>query len=268
PYRIAELNAGIGELRLALELKAACVSVLAAESSRLARRAYAERFGMSPLSIPSVSEAKRLLAHQTVDIVLAHLSDMPNARRRRLKCPPFSDSDILALIESSRPSAFLLAGAFRSVTSKSERRVRQLLRRLVMALNYQILGCSWNADAEPVFDLDALVCEENAGEKGGRRSLFLLGLDRERFGDGAEADAGTLPAVVLSGEDSANEEDSAARADDDNSSEGCAGPDEAGGYTAALNGEQRSTLKKRAHSLGVLLPLAMRIADILKAGAG
>ncbi|MDO5296421.1 MAG: very short patch repair endonuclease [bacterium] len=193
PYRLAELNAGIGELRLALEQQAACVSVLAAEAGCQARKAYAHQFGSEPLADLRLDALRSCLSQQSIDIILAHLTDLTPSQLRRYKRPPLNSRDILNLIERARPCAFLLTGTAKLINLRDGNDALSLVRRLIMGMNYHLAGIRWEADALSESCLDGVRLAEHNGAGKTKELICLLGFDRERVKNADDLEA-VLPA--------------------------------------------------------------------------
>ena len=197
PYRLAELNAGIGELRSAFEEQAPCVSLLAAESNRQARKVYAHKFGHEPVADFDINSVAYSLSQHNTDVILAHLTALTPSQLRRYKRPPLANGEILTLINRARPCAFLLLGSSKLLKARCDNNALSLVRKLIIELNYNLAGIPWDAEELPKSCLHGLYLNDNDSAAYSNDLIYLLGFDRERVKNAEIFEAELPPADII-----------------------------------------------------------------------
>ncbi len=197
-YKIIDLCAGIGGIRRGFERAKGFKNVLSAEIDKYACMTYKHLYGDDPENDITTEEFKNKVENTEYDILLAGFPCQ--AFSRAGKQLGFHDKtrgtlffDIADIIKRTRPKAFLLENVDNLITHDKGETFDTIIKTLTIELNYKVIGV---IQAEKMIKYDAKTFIRNSRNFGvpqNRPRVYIMGFDREYWGNEADKLPNTLP---------------------------------------------------------------------------
>lgn len=198
PYNTIDLCAGIGGIRKGFELNGNFINVLSAEIDNFACQTYEHLFGDNPAN-DLTSETFKLKVEETnYDILLA---GFPCQTFSRAGLKEGFDNEtkgiifahIVDIARRTRPKALFLENVDHLITHNKGETIKQIIETLEIDLNYKITGVT-NDNENLVYNpKDFIRNSKHFGVPQNRPRTYIMGFDRELYGDLLNSIPNTLP---------------------------------------------------------------------------
>lgn len=197
-YKMIDLCAGIGGIRRGFELARGFTNVLSAEIDKYACMTYESLFGENPYNDITTEEFKQNIEDIEYDVLLAGFPCQAFSRAgKRLG---FLDDtrgtlffDIADILRRTRPKAFLLENVDNLITHDKGETFKTIVYTLTMELNYKLIGVRRDGD-KAVYNARTFVRNSKFfGVPQNRPRVYLVGFDRERWGNAVDNLPDELP---------------------------------------------------------------------------
>ncbi len=197
-YKIIDLCAGIGGIRRGYELAGGFKNVLSAEIDKYACLTYEHLFGDNPKNDITSEEFKNKVEHTEYDVLLAGFPCQ--AFSRAGKKLGFHDKtrgtlffDIADIIKRTRPKAFMLENVDNLITHNKGETFDIIINTLTAELHYKVIGVT-SKDGKLAYDPKSFVRNSrNFGVPQNRPRVYIMGFDREYWGDTVDELPNVLP---------------------------------------------------------------------------
>ncbi len=197
-YKMIDLCAGIGGIRRGFELAKGFKNVLSAEIDKYACMTYEHLYGDNPENDITTDEFKQKVENTEYDILLAGFPCQ--AFSRAGKQLGFLDTtrgtlffDIADMIKKTRPKAFMLENVDNLITHNRGTTFDTIIHTLVKELNYKVIGVT-QTDNKIEYNARTFVRNSrNFGVPQNRPRVYIMGFDREYWGDEVDNLTNTLP---------------------------------------------------------------------------
>lgn len=197
-YKMIDLCAGIGGIRRGYELAGGFKNVLSAEIDKFACMTYEHLYGDNPQNDITSEEFKQKVENTNYDILLAGFPCQ--AFSRAGKQLGFHDKtrgtlffDIADMIKRTRPKAFMLENVDNLITHNKGETFDTIIRTLTEELNYKVIGVQ-SENGKIKYNAKTFVRNSrNFGVPQNRPRVYIMGFDREFWGDEADNLPNTLP---------------------------------------------------------------------------
>lgn len=197
-YKIMDLCAGIGGIRRGYELAGGFKNVLSAEIDKYACLTYEHLFGDNPKNDITSEEFKNKVEHTEYDVLLAGFPCQ--AFSRAGKKLGFHDKtrgtlffDIADIIKRTRPKAFMLENVDNLITHNKGETFDIIINTLTAELHYKVIGVT-SKDGKLAYDPKSFVRNSrNFGVPQNRPRVYIMGFDREYWGDTVDELPNVLP---------------------------------------------------------------------------
>lgn len=197
-YKMIDLCAGIGGIRRGYELAGGFKNILSAEIDKYACITYEHLYGDNPQNDITSEEFKQKVENTNYDILLAGFPCQ--AFSRAGKQLGFHDKtrgtlffDIADMIKRTRPKAFMLENVDNLITHNKGETFDTIIRTLAEELNYKVIGVQ-SENGKIKYNAKAFVRNSrNFGVPQNRPRVYIMGFDREFWGDEADNLPNTLP---------------------------------------------------------------------------
>lgn len=197
-YKMIDLCAGIGGIRRGFELAKGFKNVLSAEIDKYACMTYEHLYGENPENDITMEEFKQRVEETEYDILLAGFPCQ--AFSRAGKQEGFLDKtrgtlffDIADMIKRTRPKAFLLENVDNLITHNKGNTFQTIIYTLVKDLNYKVIGVSQNKNTIEYNARTFVRNSRNFGVPQNRPRVYIMGFDRELWGDEVDKLPDVLP---------------------------------------------------------------------------
>lgn len=198
-YKTIDLCAGIGGIRRGYELAGCFKNVLSAEIDKNACLTYEHLYGENPMNDITTEEFKSKVDKTAYDILLAGFPCQSFSRAG--KQAGFADKirgtlffDIAEIIRRTRPKAFMLENVDNLVTHDKGHTFATIIEVLVKDLNYRVIGVTVGNDGKLIYESRKFVRNSrNFGVPQNRPRVYIMGFDREHFGDAVDDLPNELP---------------------------------------------------------------------------
>lgn len=197
-YKMIDLCAGIGGIRRGYELAGGFKNVLSAEIDKYACMTYEHLYGDNPQNDITSEEFKQKVENTNYDILLAGFPCQ--AFSRAGKQLGFHDKtrgtlffDIADMIKRTRPKAFMLENVDNLITHNKGETFDTIIRTLAEELNYKVIGVQ-SENGKIKYNARTFVRNSrNFGVPQNRPRVYIMGFDREYWGDEVDNLPNTLP---------------------------------------------------------------------------
>lgn len=197
-YKMIDLCAGIGGIRRGYELAGGFKNILSAEIDKYACMTYEHLYGDNPQNDITSEEFKQKVENTNYDILLAGFPCQ--AFSRAGKQLGFHDKtrgtlffDIADMIKRTRPKAFMLENVDNLITHNKGETFDTIIRTLAEELNYKVIGVQ-SENGKIKYNAKTFVRNSrNFGVPQNRPRVYIMGFDREFWGDEADNLPNTLP---------------------------------------------------------------------------
>lgn len=197
-YKMIDLCAGIGGIRRGYELAGGFKNVLSAEIDKYACMTYEHLYGDNPQNDITSEEFKQKVENTDYDILLAGFPCQ--AFSRAGKQLGFHDKtrgtlffDIADMIKRTRPKAFMLENVDNLITHNKGETFDTIIRTLAEELNYKVIGVQ-SENGKIKYNARTFVRNSrNFGVPQNRPRVYIMGFDREYWGDEVDNLPNTLP---------------------------------------------------------------------------
>ena len=197
-YKIIDLCAGIGGIRRGYELAGGFKNVLSAEIDKYACLTYEHLFGDNPKNDITSEEFKNKVEHTEYDVLPAGFPCQ--AFSRAGKKLGFHDKtrgtlffDIADIIKRTRPKAFMLENVDNLITHNKGETFDIIINTLTAELHYKVIGVT-SKDGKLAYDPKSFVRNSrNFGVPQNRPRVYIMGFDREYWGDTVDELPNVLP---------------------------------------------------------------------------
>lgn len=197
-YKMIDLCAGIGGIRRGYELAGGFKNVLSAEIDKYACMTYEHLYGDNPQNDITSEEFKQKVENTNYDILLAGFPCQ--AFSRAGKQLGFHDKtrgtlffDIADMIKRTRPKAFMLENVDNLITHNKGETFDTIIRTLAEELNYKVIGVQ-SENGKIKYNAKTFVRNSrNFGVPQNRPRVYIMGFDREFWGEEADNLPNTLP---------------------------------------------------------------------------
>ena len=197
-YKMIDLCAGIGGIRRGYELAGGFKNVLSAEIDKYACMTYEHLYGDNPQNDITSEEFKQKVENTNYDILLAGFPCQ--AFSRAGKQLGFHDKtrgtlffDIADMIKRTRPKAFMLENVDNLITHNKGETFDTIIRTLAEELNYKVIGVQ-SENGKIKYNAKTFVRNSrNFGVPQNRPRVYIMGFDREFWGDEVDNLPNTLP---------------------------------------------------------------------------
>ena len=197
-YKMIDLCAGIGGIRRGFELAKGFKNVLSAEIDKYACMTYEHLYGDDPYNDITTEEFKQKVENTNYDILLAGFPCQ--AFSRAGKQMGFLDTtrgtlffDIADIIKRTRPKAFMLENVDNLITHNKGNTFKTIIYTLVQELNYKVIGVKQNGDKIEYDPHNFVRNSRNFGVPQNRPRVYIMGFDKQYWGDGVDYLSDTLP---------------------------------------------------------------------------
>lgn len=198
-YKMIDLCAGIGGIRRGYELAGGFKNVLSAEIDKNACLTYEHLYGDNPMNDITTEEFKTKVDNTDYDVLLAGFPCQ--AFSRAGKQEGFGDKirgtlffDIAEMIRRTRPKSFMLENVDNLITHDKGHTFDTIIEVLVKDLHYKVIGVTTDNDGNPIYDRRKFVRNSrNFGVPQNRPRVYIMGFDREYFGDAVDKLPNELP---------------------------------------------------------------------------
>lgn len=199
PYRTIDLCAGIGGIRKGFEMTGAFQNVLSAEIDKYACMTYEHLYGENPLNDITSEDFKTKVEKTNYDVLLAGFPCQAFSRAGRQL--GFLDKtrgtlffDIADILQRTRPKAFMLENVDNLITHSKGNTFKVIIHTLVKDLNYKVIGVTSDKDGKLEYVPKEFVRNsKNFGVPQNRPRVYIMGFDREYWGDCVDDLDNTLP---------------------------------------------------------------------------
>lgn len=199
PYRTIDLCAGIGGIRKGFEMTGAFQNVLSAEIDKYACMTYEHLYGENPLNDITSEDFKTKVEKTEYDVLLAGFPCQAFSRAGRQL--GFLDKtrgtlffDIADILQRTRPKAFMLENVDNLITHSKGNTFKVIIHTLVKDLNYKVIGVTSDKDGKLEYVPKEFVRNsKNFGVPQNRPRVYIMGFDREYWGDCVDDLDNTLP---------------------------------------------------------------------------
>ena len=199
PYRTIDLCAGIGGIRKGFEMTGAFQNVLSAEIDKYACMTYEHLYGENPLNDITSEDFKTKVEKTKYDVLLAGFPCQAFSRAGRQL--GFLDKtrgtlffDIADILQRTRPKAFMLENVDNLITHSKGNTFKVIIHTLVKDLNYKVIGVTSDKDGKLEYVPKEFVRNsKNFGVPQNRPRVYIMGFDREYWGDYVDDLDNTLP---------------------------------------------------------------------------
>lgn len=199
PYRTIDLCAGIGGIRKGFEMIGAFQNVLSAEIDKYACMTYEHLYGENPLNDITSEDFKTKVEKTKYDVLLAGFPCQAFSRAGRQL--GFLDKtrgtlffDIADILQRTRPKAFMLENVDNLITHSKGNTFKVIIHTLVKDLNYKVIGVTSDKDGKLEYVPKEFVRNsKNFGVPQNRPRVYIMGFDREYWGDCVDDLDNTLP---------------------------------------------------------------------------
>ena len=199
PYRTIDLCAGIGGIRKGFEMTGAFQNVLSAEIDKYACMTYEYLYGENPLNDITSEDFKTKVEKTNYDVLLAGFPCQAFSRAGRQL--GFLDKtrgtlffDIADILQRTRPKAFMLENVDNLITHSKGNTFKVIIHTLVKDLNYKVIGVTSDKDGKLEYVPKEFVRNsKNFGVPQNRPRVYIMGFDREYWGDCVDDLDNTLP---------------------------------------------------------------------------
>lgn len=199
PYKTIDLCAGIGGIRKGFEMTGAFQNVLSAEIDKYACMTYEHLYGENPLNDITSEDFKTKVEKTKYDVLLAGFPCQAFSRAGRQL--GFLDKtrgtlffDIADILQRTRPKAFMLENVDNLVTHSKGNTFKVIIHTLVKDLNYKVIGVTSDKDGKLEYVPKEFVRNsKNFGVPQNRPRVYIMGFDREYWGDCVDDLDNTLP---------------------------------------------------------------------------
>lgn len=191
PYKTIDLCAGIGGIRKGFELTGNFVNVMSAETDRYACTTYEHLYHENPFNDVTSYEFKRLVDETNYDILLAGFPCQSFSRaglQEGFENPQkgsifFHISEIIRL---TRPTGFFLENVDHLFTHNKGCTFRLIIDVLEDQLNYKVIGVQRDGNGQKKYSASNFIRNSrNFGVPQNRPRVYIIGFDRERYGEDA-----------------------------------------------------------------------------------
>ncbi len=197
-YKMIDLCAGIGGIRRGYELAGGFKNILSAEIDKYACMTYEHLYGDNPQNDITSEEFKQKVENTNYDILLAGFPCQ--AFSRAGKQLGFHDKtrgtlffDIADMIKRTRPKAFMLENVDNLITHNKGETFDTIIRTLAEELNYKVIGVQ-SENGKIKYNAKTFVRNSrNFGVPQNRPRVYIMGFDREFWGDEVDNLPNTLP---------------------------------------------------------------------------
>lgn len=197
-YKMIDLCAGIGGIRRGYELAGGFKNVLSAEIDKYACMTYEHLYGDNPQNDITSEEFKQKVENMNYDILLAGFPCQ--AFSRAGKQLGFHDKtrgtlffDIADMIKRTRPKAFMLENVDNLITHNKGKTFDTIIRTLTEELNYKVIGVQ-SENGKIKYNAKTFVRNSrNFGVPQNRPRVYIMGFDREFWGNEVDNLPNTLP---------------------------------------------------------------------------
>ncbi len=197
-YKMIDLCAGIGGIRRGYELAGGFKNILSAEIDKYACMTYKHLYGDNPQNDITSEEFKQKVENTNYDILLAGFPCQ--AFSRAGKQLGFHDKtrgtlffDIADMIKRTRPKAFMLENVDNLITHNKGETFDTIIRTLAEELNYKVIGVQ-SENGKIKYNAKTFVRNSrNFGVPQNRPRVYIMGFDREFWGDEVDNLPNTLP---------------------------------------------------------------------------
>ena len=199
PYKTIDLCAGIGGIRKGFEMTGAFQNVLSAEIDKYACMTYEHLYGENPLNDITSEDFKTKVEKTKYDVLLAGFPCQAFSRAGRQL--GFLDKtrgtlffDIADILQRTRPKAFMLENVDNLITHSKGNTFKVIIYTLVKDLNYKVIGVTSDKDGKLEYVPKEFVRNsKNFGVPQNRPRVYIMGFDREYWGDCVDDLDNTLP---------------------------------------------------------------------------
>lgn len=197
-YKMIDLCAGIGGIRRGYELAGGFKNILSAEIDKYACMTYEHLYGDNPQNDITSEEFKQKVENTNYDILLAGFPCQ--AFSRAGKQLGFHDKtrgtlffDIADMIKRTRPKAFMLENVDNLITHNKGETFDTIIRTLAEELNYKVIGVQ-SENGKIKYNAKTFVRNSrNFGVPQNRPRVYIMGFDREFWGEEVDNLPNTLP---------------------------------------------------------------------------
>ena len=197
-YKMIDLCAGIGGIRRGYELAGGFKNILSAEIDKYACMTYKHLYGDNPQNDITSEEFKQKVENTNYDILLAGFPCQ--AFSRAGKQLGFHDKtrgtlffDIADMIKRTRPKAFMLENVDNLITHNKGETFDTIIRTLAEELNYKVIGVQ-SENGKIKYNAKTFVRNSrNFGVPQNRPRVYIMGFDREFWGNEVDNLPNTLP---------------------------------------------------------------------------
>lgn len=197
-YKMIDLCAGIGGIRRGYELAGGFKNILSAEIDKYACMTYEHLYGENPKNDITTEEFKNKVENIKYDILLAGFPCQ--AFSRAGKQLGFHDKtrgtlffDIADMIKRTRPKAFMLENVDNLITHNKGETFDTIIKTLVEELNYKVIGVT-NKKGKIEYNAKTFIRNsKNFGVPQNRPRVYIMGFDREYWGNEIDKLPNTLP---------------------------------------------------------------------------
>lgn len=197
-YRMIDLCAGIGGIRRGFELAGCFENILSAEIDKYACMTYEHLYGDNPENDITTEDFKQKAENIEYDILLAGFPCQ--AFSRAGKQLGFHDKtrgtlffDIADIIKRTRPKAFMLENVDNLITHNKGETFDTIIRTLVQELNYKVIGVEQVNGKIKYVARNFVRNSRNFGVPQNRPRVYIMGFDREYWGNEVDNLSNTLP---------------------------------------------------------------------------
>lgn len=197
-YKMIDLCAGIGGIRRGYELAGSFKNVLSAEIDKYACMTYEHLYGDNPQNDITSEEFKQKVENTDYDILLAGFPCQ--AFSRAGKQLGFHDKtrgtlffDIADMIKRTRPKAFMLENVDNLITHNKGETFDTIINTLVGELNYKVIGVKSENGKIKYNEKTFVRNSRNFGVPQNRPRVYIMGFDREFWGNEVDKLPNTLP---------------------------------------------------------------------------
>ena len=198
-YKTIDLCAGIGGIRRGFELAGDFENVLSAEIDKNACNTYKHLFQDDPYNDITTEEFKAKVENTDYDVLLAGFPCQSFSRAGKQQ--GFGDKirgtlffDIAEIIRRTRPKAFMLENVDNLITHDKGHTFATIIEVLVKDLRYKIIGVDEKQGGGLEYNArDFVRNSRNFGVPQNRPRVYIMGFDREYFGDAVDDLTDKLP---------------------------------------------------------------------------
>lgn len=187
-YKFIDLFAGIGGIRRGFELTQRTKCILSAEIDKYACQTYKHLYGEDPYNDVTSEEFKNKVKDNPYDILLGgfpcqafSIAGKQHGFKDKTRGTLFFD--IADILNRTKPKAFLLENVEGLIRHKKGETFNVIIETLVNELNYKVIGVS-EGNGKLIYDGKTfLLNSKNFGVPQNRPRVYLMGFNKEYFGD-------------------------------------------------------------------------------------